>query len=268
MKWDIVYEQAIRKDGSLLFPEKLSHEKLKELKRELGTYKFTNQYLNRVIPDEARKFKPEWWRQSSGPPPGMPTYTFAFIDPAIGRGENSDYTALVVVQVDANTNWYVRVAQRYRLTPTEIVSKIFEVHQKLRPMTIGYESQVFQESIGYFVEEESIRRQTIPPLKGIKRGRTSKDARIEGLVPRFEFGRIYMVGEFEHLKDEYSDFPRGAHDDIIDALASIEDVVQYPEIGTVPETPKPRTPHDPAYEKWAIEQLIKQKNSANLEEYE
>jgi predicted phage terminase large subunit-like protein len=268
MKWDVVYEQAIRPDGSLLFPQKLSKEKLDELKRELGSYKFTNQYLNRVIPDELRKFKPEWWRISPGPPPGMPTNTFAFLDPAIGQEEQHDYTALVVVSVDANTNWYVRVAQRYRLTPTEIVSKIFEVHQKIKPMVIGYESQVFQESIEYFVREESKRRLTLPPLVGIKRGKQTKEARIEGLVPRFEFGRIYMMEDFEHLKSEYDDFPRAAHDDLMDALASIEDIVQYPEIGAVPQTPRPHSPHNANYEKWAIEQLIKKRNSENLDEYD
>lgn len=47
----------------------------------------------------------------------------------------------------------------------------------------------------------------------------SKNIRIEGLVPRFEVGTIFMKREMSDLVDELTTFPKGIHDDLIDALA-------------------------------------------------
>ena len=49
MAWDYIIEKAIRDDGSLLFPQKLTHKFLEEAKRTMGSYLYANQYLNEVI---------------------------------------------------------------------------------------------------------------------------------------------------------------------------------------------------------------------------
>jgi predicted phage terminase large subunit-like protein len=59
------------------------------------------------------------------------------------------------------------------------------------------------------------------PIVELKADR-SKVERIEGLVPRYANGSIYHLEHCpfrEALEDELLRFPRGRHDDIIDALA-------------------------------------------------
>lgn len=255
-QWSVVYKRAIQKDGSLLFPSRLGHEFLAQARKNMGSYLYANQYQNQIIPDDEKRFKREWIRYFKEFP--KTKYTFAFIDPAIGQKNHHDYTAVVIVDVSPDATWYVRVANRYRLTPTEIVAKLFEINDRFKPMSIGVEVVAYQEALLYILDEEMKRQKKIIPVTGVKRGAQSKEARILGLVPRFEWGRIYLAQGLTALEDELESFPRGTHDDVLDALCSIENVVFYPQAEST-ELKKPHSAADPNYEKWFIEQLSKGK---------
>lgn len=252
MKWSVVYEKAIRDDGSLFFPERLNQDFLDNARRTMGVYLFANQYLNQVIPDEAKNFKMEWIRFYSTLPSN--TYRFAFIDPAIGQKSHHDYTGIAVVEVDDTGQWYLTHASRHRLTPTQIVDKIFDLHKRFPCQAIGIEQVAYQEALLYMVDQEMKRRNELIPLKGITRGASSKNVRILGLVPRFEWGRILVSQGLVDFEDEFSTFPRGSHDDILDAVASLEELVFYP--NKIKETNyATRDPNHPQYEAEYIRRL-------------
>lgn len=258
--WSFVYKKAIEPDGKLLFPQKLSQEFLDRARRTMGSYLFANQYMNEVIPAEDRRFKPEWnkyWAQLPSP-----AYRFAFIDPAIGQKDHNDYTAIVVIEADSDGVWFVRVANRYRITPTQIVEKIFEIHKEFKLQAIGIEVVAYQEALLYMLDAEMKRRQQVIPVKGITRKAISKETRILGLVPRFEWSKIFLCGGLRDLEDELSMFPRSAHDDLLDALCSMDEIVFYPQ-KLQPKLEKPNSPADPNYERWYIQHLAeKAKNES------
>lgn len=253
MKWSLVYEKAVREDGSLLFPERLTKKFLEDARRTMGSYLFANQYQNEVIPDDEKTFRPNWLRYYKEIPPN--TYRFGFIDPAIGQEKHHDYTGVVVIDVDTDGVWYVRVAARYRLTPTQIIDKMFELHEVWQLKGLGVEAQAYQEALLYLLSEKMRREQKIIPVTGIKRTQVSKITRILGLVPRFEWGRLYVSQGMTDFEDEYASFPRGSHDDILDSLASLEEIVFYPQ-KVEKKIEKPNSPHHPDYEKWAIQNMI------------
>jgi len=260
--WALTYEKAIRDDGTLFFPEKLTMEELEKKRRVMGSYLFANQYLNVIVPDDERKFRPEWFKIWTVLPKIY--NTFAFIDPAIGQKDHHDYTAIVVVSVDPENNWYVRVANRYRLTPSQIVNKIFEVCSEFKPMCVGVEVVAYQEALLYILDEQMRKRGVTLPVKGITRGKQSKQARIQALVPMFEWGRIFLNDMKSELCEELLTFPRGSHDDINDALASILEIAIPPQ----PESKiikQPHSPHDANYERWIIQQMVK--NQGNDDGY-
>lgn len=271
MKWSVVYSGAYNDDGSLFFPEKLSKESLEQLRRTQGVYKFSNQYLNITVPDADQDFKQAWVRYYDLIPPD--TYTFAFIDPAISLNDGADYTATVIVHVDADKNWYVSLAQRRRITATETVRWAFDLYSQFRPQVLGFEEVAYQEALKHFIGEEMLRRDQIIPIKGLKRARfttegskrsdNSKGARIRSLIPRFEFGKIYLSQGLDDLLIEYKSFPRGAHDDLLDALASIEEIVFYPD--KPKEIPRVLTPNDAGYEQQYIRNLHKARSRSQEE---
>lgn len=262
MQWSVVYKKAISDEGVLLFPERLSKEFLDQARRAMGSYLFANQYMNEVIPDDDRKFKLEWLRNYEKIPDN--DNRFAFIDPAIGQKDHHDYTGIVVVSVDTDGNWYLRVANRYRITPTQIVEKMFQIQDEFRCKAIGIETVAYQESLLYILDEEMRKRQKIIPVKGIKRNAVSKESRILGLVPRFEWGKIRVAKGLTDFEDEYTLFPRASHDDLLDSLASLEEIVFYPQKEKV-ELKQPSSPSDPNYERWYIQHLAQKRASAQGE---
>lgn len=252
--WSVIYKKAIQDDGTLLFPERLTHEFLDLAKRRQGSYVFANQYQNEVIPSGEQTFKREWIRYWTHVPERV--VNFAFIDPAIGLSKTHDYTALVVVSVDIDRNWYIRDVVRKRVNPSEIIEMVFHVKQKWAPALIGIEDVAFQKSIIHFALEEAKRRGVTIPVTGVKRGADkTKQMRILALVPRFEWGTLFLGGGQVDLELELAQFPRGVHDDALDALASIEDIVHYPApLRRKDEEPAPNHPH---YEAWYRRQLFR-----------
>lgn len=256
-EWSVVIEKSIRDDGSLLFPERLSKEVLDKLRRSMGSYRFANQYQNEVIPDDEKVFRQEWLRYYDNTPHA--TYSFGFIDPAIGQKDHNDFTGIAIVDVDSHGNWYLRSAERYRLTPTQIVSKMFDICAQFKLKALGVEVVAYQQALLYILDEEMKRRKVILPVKGITRNSTSKQARILGLVPRFEWSKLYVKKGMTSFEDEYSTFPRGSHDDILDSLASIDELVHYPQEEKPKEIKQPNSMADPSYESWYLQRLQKEK---------
>lgn len=257
--WAIVYDKAIRDDGSLFFPQRLTAEFLDEQRKVLGSYIFYNQYLNEIIPDGEQEFKKEWIKYYSSLP--KKRNTFAFIDPAISLSEKSDYTALTVVHVDDNNDWFVEIAKRARLTATQTVNLCFKVFEMFRPNVIGIEDVAYQKALLHFLDAEMRKRNQMIPIKGIRRGPDkTKEMRIRGLIPRFEWGRIFLKQGLDHLEDEYLKFPKAQHDDLLDSLSSIEEICYQPQ----KQKEKPRVPHptSPEYEKEYIKNLTKRANRA------
>lgn len=254
-KWSVVYKSSYNPDGSLFFPERLTHEFLDGARRVMGSYLFANQYKNEIIPDEEKRFKKAWLRVSTETP--RITARFGFIDPAIGQRSHSDYTGIAIVYVDSDKNWYLKLAARYRLTPSEIVNKSFELCQRFQLDALGIEIVAYQEALLYMLSEEMQKRDKFIPVKGVTRNKVSKESRILALVPRFEWGTLFVSPGMTDFEDEYDSFPRGTHDDILDALASIEELVYYPDKQGEEQIEQPNSPNDPQYERWYINQLSK-----------
>lgn len=253
--WEVVIEKAIRDDGSLLFPEKLSHEFLNNARRTMGSYLFANQYMNEVIPKELQTFKKEWFHYYDFIPQNH--YTFVFIDPAISQADSADYTGVVVVGVDHERRRYVKGAKRYKITPTQIISLIFELNETFKPQVIGIEEVAYQKALLYFLDEEMRRRKVVLPVKGVKPPTDkTKQARILSMVPTFEWNRIFLSKGLDDLEMELLSFPRGKHDDLIDALASIDYIYYAPEALDT-SVKKPHTASDPNYERWYIQNKLK-----------
>jgi hypothetical protein len=123
---------------------------------------------------------------------------------------------------------------------------------------IGVETVAYQKALMHFIQDEMRKRKIALPIHAVNRGPdVSKNMRIRSLVPRFEWQRILLRPGLLDLEDELFKFPRGSYDDILDALASIE------EIAHPPEAPKESTrvlpPNHKDYEKHYIKALLEQK---------
>lgn len=253
-QWAVAYDKAIRDDGSLLFPSKLSREYLARQRKTQGSYIFAHQYQNEIIPGDDQDFKKEWLTYYKELP--RIKNTFAMIDPAISLDQAACYTSLVVVDVDVDNVWYLKTAKRMRITATKTIELIFKVHELYKTRMIGIESVAYQMALLHFLDSEMKKRKITIGVHPISRGPDkSKMMRIRSLVPRFEWQRLLVKPGLTDFEDEYSKFPRGTYVDILDALSSIEEIAYPPE----PERKADRVPHpnEPGYESWFIKQKYK-----------
>ncbi len=252
-EWDVFYQKAVLDDGSPFFPEKLPLEALETIRRTQGSYMYANQYLNQIIPEDDMRFKREWFRYYSHIPDRRDTVIF--VDPAIGQEEHHDFTGITVVHGDSEMRWYVEVAKRLRLTPTQTVNVIFELCEMFKPRLIGIEEVAYQKALIYLIHEEMNKRGQFIPITGVKppTDKTKEMKILSVLVPRLEYGRIFFNQGLHDLEHELLTFPRGSHDDILDALASCDELMSYPS----KEKPKDVRPHPgtAAYEKEFIRSL-------------
>lgn len=254
-KWAVVYDKAIREDGSLIFPERLSRDFLDSQRKTQGSYIFAHQYQNEIIPSDDQDFKKEWLVYYKSLPEIKSTY--AFIDPAISLDEAACYTAFVVIDVDVENTWYLKLARRERITATQTIELMFDLHARFNCRIIGVEAVAYQMALMHFLDQEMRRRAKIIPVHAVKRGPDiSKPTRIRSLVPRFEWQRILIKPGLLDFEDEYLKFPRGSYVDILDALSSLG------EIASPPERPKEKNlvkgPNHPDYEREHIQRLLKQ----------
>lgn len=208
---------------NLLFPQKHSKAHLRKLYKQLGPYFFSSQYLNEVIPSKDADFKQEWFQYyDPSELKGKLLNKFTMIDPAISVEKDADFTAIVTVGVDEFNMIYVLDIVRKHMKPKEIIDEIFKTYELYRPIKIGIEDIAFQKSLQYSLHEEMNARRVYLPLQPLKPAGRNKDQRIRGLQPLYANAKILhnktMLNN-ANLEDELLRFPRGKHDDVIDALA-------------------------------------------------
>lgn len=267
IEWELVYERAIKEDGSLFFPERHSMEFLNDRKRVLGSYAFANNYQNEIIPLDDQTFKKTWIKYYSALPDETLHY-FVAIDPAISEADTADFTAWVVVAVDAVKNWYIVQADRAKINPTQIIEKAFSLAQQYQARAVGIEDVAYQRALIHFASERMQREKIQLPIMGIKRGPDkSKQTRILSMVPRFENNAIFLRYGLYALEKELLQFPRGAHDDLIDALCSINDIVYYPEPRRVKDDRFHPSAQAAEYEQ-AYRRKLSQQSSARVDDWE
>jgi predicted phage terminase large subunit-like protein len=226
--FDVFFRQAY--EGNLetgenftpLFPQKYNRENLLQLKAEKGPIEFQSQYMNNCMPGEDAKFKKEWinvvledelrWRNIN---------YYTMVDPAIGQSKDSDKTAIVTIGVDQFNNWFVVSIVWGNMLPNQIIDRIFDNWELFHPRQIGIEMTAFQKSLKYGLTDEMRKRNIFLPFVELTADK-SKMERIEGLIPRYANGMVFHLQTCPHreiLEEEMLWYPRGKHDDVLDALA-------------------------------------------------
>ena len=231
-RFNILIRSAFNPDGSLFFPERLTEEFLETTKKTQGSYIFSCQYLNNPVDNETATFKRSYFRRVKwSEVEGKPINWYLMVDPSY-EGPYSDYAAFVVAGMDFESNLYVRHITRQKMTYAEIIKHIFDINAKYELRGISLEVLATQKSITYELTNEQKRRgHWLRNLVEVKSRSKSKEERIRGLAPFYEFGRVFHIEgapQLDELEYELLHFPLAKHDDVIDAFADILDLASPP----------------------------------------
>jgi len=242
-------------DGTPVWPERLSAEKISEMKsdpRKMVIY--YTQYLNNPLATDLTDFKLNWLKhyalciKDNEPAvkyeytkkvkygkeekletkvrivPVMALNIDGVIDPAFSTdAKKACLTAIVIVGTDPKTNkrivleaWGRRIGQ-----PSELYKQVFAFHKKYKCRRWGVEAFGAQQFIAKAIREEAEKRGYHHfPLRELKKevGKDAKGLRIVSLQDEFSRGDIYVQSDFSAFMREYQSYPMGETQDILDAL--------------------------------------------------
>lgn len=168
--------------------------------------------------------------------PTEPGTIYMAVDPAgFGKGDGLvkselkrlDETAIAVVEVSPK-GWFVHDILSGRWNVRETALRIIKTAKDYQPAALGIEKGSLFNAIHPYLEDEMRRLGVFPHVVPCTHGGQKKVERITwALQGRFEKGRIVLKEDHWNRKftDQLLDFPNPmAHDDLLDALAYIDQV--------------------------------------------
>ncbi len=210
---------AISDRGEALRPEKYDIEKLEQIKRSIWPLKRNSLYQQDPVPAEWNYFKNERFQRYTKVPSDN-IQIFSFLDPAISEKQTADYTAIVTIWVHQKTQEiFILDIFHERCNPDRIIDKVFELSIKYNQDKFGIEVVAYQKMLAQEITKEMRARNHYFVLEEV-RPMWEKEARIKSTLQRF-----YSNKKIRHnfmcnwLESELLKFPRGKHDDLIDALS-------------------------------------------------
>ena len=210
---------AFLPDGETpLWPQYWSRKALLEKKQTLGSVKFATEYMNEPLSEEDRLFREEWfvfYDPAELPSPGE-MEVVAGVDPATGKA-SGDYSAICVLGRAPSGLLYVLETYARRVSPRAFMEALFEVYERWKPRVILFETVAFQEVYKDEIMREGARRGLYLPIKEVK-PRAAKEIRAQKLSPLIENGLLRFRREQRLLREQLLAFPKGDHDDLVDAL--------------------------------------------------
>lgn len=227
------------------FPERYSMEIFQRI-IENDPNQWATQYANDPLDTSVVDFRPEWlqyftlrsdrsvsWTDEDGVIHVQPFSSLSFYihwDPSVADTATSDYAGITVVGVSPADQKFIFEARKLHVDPLEQTMCLFDLCDAYNPKRVTVESNAFQKSLKYFVENEAKRRETYVPLEPIPASsHKSKDARILGaLQPQFSTRQIWLRRGLVDLVEEYLHFGRMKDQHLMDSLAQGPQVWRAP----------------------------------------
>jgi predicted phage terminase large subunit-like protein len=169
------------------------------------------------------------------------------VDPAGGEELNkkkrklSDWTAMMVVGLAPDNNYYLLDVIRDRMNPTDRINMLFVLHRKWnalcgKPPKVGYEKYGMMTDTHYITQKKKDDAYNFQLIE--LGGSMGKEERIRRLIPDMQNGRWYFPAgliyvdvegrKFDLVQEMYNSematFPRARHDDMLDALSRLYDM--------------------------------------------
>lgn len=241
--WDILDLPAISDDGSALWPEQYDVSALEQIRRALPPRDWSALYQQKPTPDTGDYFQSDWLKPVLELPPRAHMRIYGASDYAV-TADGGDYTVHVVVGVDPDGKLWLLDLWRGQKASDAWIEAFCDLVLKWKPLEWAEETGQIKASLGPFIDRRQRERsayvkRTVFPTRGDKairaqsiRGRMAMD----GLrVPAGAPWRSDFVSELMR-------FPAGVHDDQVDALGLIGQLLDKMNAGSRPreEDEKPQ----------------------------
>jgi predicted phage terminase large subunit-like protein len=228
-EWEVINFPAIalddekyRKAGEPLWPNKFPIAVLENIRSTQGNYNWISQYQQDPILAETQEFKEDMFRYYNAEDiEHVYLRYYTIVDPAISQKQEADNTVVLTVAKEVNGPNVYRIREDAgHFTPKQTQDLVFKHHADFNS-EVFIETVAYQKALKYNIEEEQRRRNTYFTVHEVK-STTNKEIKVRGgLLPMYENGVIFHKRTDREYEHELLAFPRGKHDDRIDAMAMV-----------------------------------------------
>lgn len=253
-KWKVIDLPALargndplsRQPGEALWPERFPVEFLEAQKR-LNPLGFSALYQQQPTPEDGDYFKRDWIKYYD---PRQIDFSdlkiFAASDHAVGTSnKKNDRTVLLIAGVDRNQDIYLLDCYIGRDPTDKIVERMVDLMGQWKPIFWWAEHGHISLSIGPFLQKRMQERGVYCAVDEVRK-MENKEQKAQSIRARMAMKKVYFPkAKFWTTEgiDELLKFPRGQHDDFVDALAylGLKLTVQFgPSIHREPEDSTPK----------------------------
>ena len=212
---------VIEGEGKLTWPARFDLPALIELLKSEGPYMFACLYLGMPTSAINQVFNRDWILYFDNHMRG--SFACTSVDLASAEKEESsdpDYNVIMTTAIEPGSGRiFVLEYTRARMSPSDVIDTIFRHYHKYHPIKVLVEAIGYQRTLVHWLKQKQRKTNAHFYVDEIKSLIGSKVDRIRGLQPYFASGQIAIRKTHGELERELLAFPKGRHDDIIDALS-------------------------------------------------
>jgi predicted phage terminase large subunit-like protein len=227
-RWDILRLPMVaeindplgRKPGEMLWTEWYTPDMLAQAQRDART--FSALYQQRPVPETGDYFRRDWIRLVPSLPPRESLRVFGASDYAV-TADGGDYTVHIVLGVDSDDRLYVLDVWRDQASSDRWVESFCDMVIKWKPMGWAEETGQIRASIGPWLDRRSRERRAFVAREAFPT-RGDKAVRAQSIRGRAALNGLYVPVNAPWRTDfeaELLSFPAGRHDDQVDALGLV-----------------------------------------------
>jgi predicted phage terminase large subunit-like protein len=210
------------KEQAVLASLGYNKKSLETLKRNPAQY--ACQMNNDPLDDDLIEFRRDWFLRSERTPELMQQLmgikALISIDPAFRLKQTNDFSGLVVTKALDDGRVFILEAKQMKINAAQLIEEIFKLVSIYKPYKVCIETVSAQILLVDLLKNEMKKRNVWFTIEEVKTSTTeTKAMKIRGLVEYYSNGRIVHLGQLVDLEGQLLEFPRGTHDDIIDALS-------------------------------------------------
>lgn len=246
-KWTVVELPAIDEQGNALWPESYPLQYLERVKANSQPRFWSALYQQNPIPDEGDYFKADWIKTVPSLPPKHTMNFYGGSDHAV-TSDGGDYTVHAVIGLDSDKRMYLVDLWRKQTSSDVWVEAWCDLVCYWKPLFWAEERGQIVSGIGPFLEQRAIERAAWTAREQFSTHRGDKGVRAQSIRGRMAMSGLHVLENapfLANLKAELLAFPAGKHDDQVDALGLIGQLLDRVSAGVVPISKKEKhSPHD------------------------
>src|SRR6185312_4406411 len=222
-----------RKPGEYLWPEWFTPEHWAQFENKPRTW--ASLFQQRPAPEAGDLFRAEWLRPYISAPDRSTLTIYGASDYAV-TADGGDWTVHVVVGIDPEGKLWLLDLWRKQASSDQCVEAFCDLVLDWKPMGWAEETGQIKAGVGPFLERRMRDRQAFVARETFPT-RGDKAVRAQSIRGRMALDGLYVPVQapwYEQFRSELLTFPTGRHDDQVDALGLLGQLLDHMVAGSKP----------------------------------